>query len=95
VPRGGACAGAARLLPRFEIALRAAARLLHDLVRVDRAAQLGGSNRSPESGSISLVMTAPPIIDGGLVSNSCHHQPGLQIFHPQTNYKVQYGGTRL
>src|SRR6266478_2643466 len=30
-----------RLLPRFETALRAAARLLHDLVRVDRAAQLG------------------------------------------------------
>src|SRR5215471_19694267 len=38
---GGARAGAARLLPRFETALRAAARLLHDLVRVDRAAQLG------------------------------------------------------
>src|SRR5215470_16161025 len=38
---GGARAGAARLLPRFETALRAAARLLHDLVRVERAAQLG------------------------------------------------------
>jgi hypothetical protein len=28
-----------------------------------------------------------------LVSSSC--QPGPQIFHPQTNYKVQYGGTCL
>src|SRR6516164_1260989 len=40
-PPGGACAAAARLLPGLETALRAAARLLHDLVRVDRAAQLG------------------------------------------------------
>jgi hypothetical protein len=39
-------------------------------------------------------MTAPPISDG-LVSSSCHQQPGLQIFHPQTNYKGQYGGTRF
>src|SRR5215470_17761982 len=38
---GGARAGAAPSLPRFETALRAAARLLHDLVRVDRAPQLG------------------------------------------------------
>ena len=28
-----------------------------------------------------------------LVSSSC--QPGPQIFHPKTNYKVQYGGTCL
>src|SRR5262249_43453476 len=38
---GGACEGAAQLLSRLETALRAAARLLHDLVRVDRATQLG------------------------------------------------------
>src|SRR5215510_10427589 len=37
----GACEGGAQLLSRLETALRAAARLLHDLVRVDRAPQLG------------------------------------------------------
>src|SRR5262245_58601570 len=37
----GADGETAQLLSRFEAALRAAARLLHDLVRVDRAPQLG------------------------------------------------------
>src|SRR5262249_29441157 len=47
---GGACASAARLLPRFGTALRAAPRLLHDLVRVDRAAQLGDAFDAPARG---------------------------------------------
>src|SRR5262245_60622021 len=40
LPQRG-CRRNAQLLPRFEAALGAAARLLHDLVRVDRAPQLG------------------------------------------------------
>src|SRR5262249_30461751 len=40
------------LLPRFETALRAAARLLHDLVRVDRAAQLGDAFDARPRGSL-------------------------------------------
>src|SRR5262249_23944901 len=60
-PRGGACAAAARLLPRFEIALRASARLLHDLVRVDRAAQLGDAFDARARGSLgpAAVIVAP------------------------------------
>src|SRR5262249_38021682 len=49
---GGACAGAARSLPRLEIALRAAAPLLHDLVRVDRAAQRGDAFDARARGSL-------------------------------------------
>src|SRR5262249_25003318 len=56
--------------------------------KLSTIASAGGSKRSSESGSIRLVMTAPPIIDGGWFQASFHHQPGLQIFHPQTNYKV-------
>jgi hypothetical protein len=40
-----------KLLPRFETALRASARLLHDLVRVDRAPQLGDAFDARARGS--------------------------------------------
>src|SRR5258708_36901411 len=41
-----------RLLPRFETALRAAARLLAGLVRVDRAAQLGDAYDARARGAL-------------------------------------------
>src|SRR5262249_32992967 len=41
-----------KLLPRFETALRTTARLLHDLVRVDRAAQLGDAFDARARGSL-------------------------------------------
>src|SRR5262245_15515895 len=55
-PPGGACEATARLLPRFETALRACARLVHDLVRVDRAPQLGDAFDARARGSL-----APPL----------------------------------
>jgi hypothetical protein len=38
---------------------------------------------------------APQNIDGRWFLGSCHHQPGLQVFQLQTNYRFQDGGTRL
>src|SRR5262245_40332411 len=48
----GADGETAQLLPCFETALRTSARLLHDLVRVDRAPQLGDAFDARARGSL-------------------------------------------
>src|SRR5262245_53056606 len=48
----GADGETAQLLPRFETALRTSARLLHDLVRVDRAPQLADAFDARARGSL-------------------------------------------
>jgi hypothetical protein len=56
-----ACAATAQLLPRFETALRAAARLLHDLVGVDDAEQLGDAFDARARGSLALSLRLGPL----------------------------------
>src|SRR5262245_29382286 len=60
------------LLPRFETALRAAARLLHDLVGVDRAAQLGDAFDARARGSL------------GGNARGCHRRANFVGFAPGT-----------
>src|SRR5215813_9960293 len=47
--------------------------------KLSTIASASGSKRSPESGNIRLVMTAPPIIDGGAFLAVAITKRGLQI----------------
>src|SRR5262249_920385 len=94
--RMSACASIATQLPHgISPPLPARTGLLHCSANqqiIDNSVA-GGPKKSPESGSIRHDRAADH--QWGMVSSCCHYQPGLQIFNPQTNCKVQYGGTRL
>src|SRR5215469_9689728 len=63
--------------------------------KLSTIASAGGSKRLPRERQHQARHDRAADRRWRLVSSSYHHQPGLPIFHPQTNCKVQYERTRL